>query len=91
MPRKSDSNHHQGATQQISLSEPACVFVHMYRPPVPSNKDFTRLTAFHLHVEIHLYPADGPEPCHWPRFLLVYWLGFSALNAVARPQSLVRN
>ena len=71
MPRKRDSNLHEGKT--LSLS----------RPPMPLStrysfssirkvliKHFTSFTTFCLYVEIHFYIAAGPGPCHWA---LVPW------------------
>ena len=83
MPHKSDSNYNEGAT--LPLSPPICLSTRTLFPP---NKHYTCFTALCLSVEIHFYPADGPGSCHWP---LVYWLGFSALTAVAWLQSLARN
>ena len=69
----------------LSLSPPMCLSTRTCFPP---NKHFTCFTTFCLYVEIHFYRADGPGPCCWP---LVYWLGFSALTAMAQIPSLARN
>ena len=89
MPHESDSNYHEGTT--LSLSEPARVSIHMYCTIFPPNKHFTCFTIFRLYVEIHFFIVDGPGPCHWSLVPVVWWLGFRALTATARPHSLVGN
>lgn len=60
MTRKSDLNYHEGKTLSLSL----CVLIHMFSLFFPPNKDLTCFTTLYLFVEVYLYKADKPEPCH---------------------------
>ena len=55
---KSSSNCHEGATQQLSLPESACVYIHVLYY-FPLNKYFTCFTTFHLCGN-SFYKAEGP-------------------------------
>ena len=50
---------------RLSLWSRPCVYPHVLYC-FPPNKYFTCFTSFRLYVEIHVYTADGPGPCHWP-------------------------
>ena len=81
MPHKSDSNFHDGATQQLSLSLslPVCLST----PTVLFFLLINTLLASVLpvFVKILFYKAKGPWPCHSP---LVSWLRSGAFTTVTQ-------
>ena len=72
MLHRNKSHCHEGQLSNSgTLSESACVSIHMYCILSPSNKYFTQL--YHILSLWKFFSAKlkGQDPCHWP---LVEWL-----------------
>ena len=91
MPGKSNSNCHEGTTRD-SPSESTHVSIHTYCTLFLPNKYFTCFTILRIFVEIDLlqsYTGQGLLSGHWS--LMVKWLGFNTLTAMAQLQPLASN